>query len=72
MSNRTEISTLGEFGLIRHLTDKIELKNPSTLKGVGDDAAVLLHRQASIGYDRPFAGRYSFRFDVCAVETSRL
>ena len=41
MSNRTEISTLGEFGLIRHLTDKIELKNPSTLKGVGDDAAVL-------------------------------
>lgn len=41
MSNRTEISTLGEFGLIHHLTDKIELKNPSTLKGVGDDAAVL-------------------------------
>ena len=42
MSNRTEISTLGEFGLIRHLTDKMELKNPSTLKGVGDDAAVLI------------------------------
>lgn len=41
MSNRTEISTLGEFGLIRHLTEKIELKNHSTLKGVGDDAAVL-------------------------------
>ena len=41
MSNRTEISTLGEFGLIRHLTDKIELKNASTLKGVGDDAVVL-------------------------------
>lgn len=39
--NRTEISTLGEFGLIRHLTDKIELKNKSSLKGVGDDAAVL-------------------------------
>ena len=41
MSNRTEIATLGEFGLIKHLTEKIELKNPSTLKGVGDDAAVL-------------------------------
>lgn len=41
MSNRTEIATLGEFGLIRHLTDKIELKNESTVKGVGDDAAVL-------------------------------
>jgi len=38
---RTEISTLGEFGLIRHLTDKIELKNDSSVKGVGDDAAVL-------------------------------
>ncbi len=36
-----EIAELGEFGLIRHLTDKIELVNPSTLKGVGDDCAVL-------------------------------
>lgn len=41
MSKRTEIATLGEFGLIRHLTEQFELKNPSTLKGVGDDAAVL-------------------------------
>ncbi|SEF64972.1 MULTISPECIES: thiamine-phosphate kinase [Parabacteroides] len=41
MSQKTEISSLGEFGLIRHLTDKIELKNESTIKGVGDDAAVL-------------------------------
>ena len=39
--SRTEISSLGEFGLIRRLTDKIELKNASSLKGVGDDAAVL-------------------------------
>ena len=39
--SRTEISTLGEFGLIRHLTEKITLKNVSTVKGVGDDAAVL-------------------------------
>ena len=41
MSARTEIATLGEFGLIRHLTENIKLKNDSTLKGVGDDAAVL-------------------------------
>lgn len=40
-TNRTEISTLGEFGLIRHLTENIELKNPSTRYGVGDDCAVL-------------------------------
>jgi thiamine-monophosphate kinase len=38
---RTEISTLGEFGLIDHLTEGIELRAPSTKRGVGDDAAVL-------------------------------
>ena len=38
---RTEISQLGEFGLIDHLTKNIELKNKSSEKGVGDDAAVL-------------------------------
>ena len=43
MSNRTEIATLGEFGLSKHLTEHIELKNPSTLKGVGDDAAVMAY-----------------------------
>lgn len=41
MSSRTEIATMGEFGLIRHLTEDIKLKNESTLKGIGDDAAVL-------------------------------
>ena len=41
---RTEIATLGEFGLIRHLTKAVTLKNKSTLKGVGDDAAVLDYR----------------------------
>jgi thiamine-monophosphate kinase len=39
--NRTELSELGEFGLIHHLTKNIKLHNPETLKGVGDDAAVL-------------------------------
>lgn len=38
---RTEISALGEFGLIEYLTKNIELKNKSSEKGVGDDAAVL-------------------------------
>ena len=40
-NNRTEISTLGEFGLIKHLTENIKLQNPETKYGVGDDAAVL-------------------------------
>jgi len=38
---KTELSELGEFGLIRRLTENIILKNDSTLKGVGDDCAVL-------------------------------
>ena len=37
----TEISQLGEFGLIKHLTDNIVLKNQSSVKGVGDDCAIL-------------------------------
>src|SRR5689334_13194571 len=43
MSERTEISSLGEFGLIEHLTKNIELQNASSVVGVGDDAAVIDH-----------------------------
>lgn len=43
MDNRTEIADLGEFGLIEHLTKNIELQNVSSVKGVGDDAAVIDH-----------------------------
>lgn len=39
--NRTEVSTLGEFGLIEHLTKNIDIQNASTIVGVGDDAAVI-------------------------------
>ncbi|MDB5023105.1 MAG: thiamine-phosphate kinase [Mucilaginibacter sp.] len=38
---RTSIESLGEFGLIDHLTKQIKLKQESTVKGIGDDAAVL-------------------------------
>jgi thiamine-monophosphate kinase len=43
MSNttRTELSALGEFGLIHHLTDNILTQNKTSVKGVGDDAAIL-------------------------------
>ena len=42
-NERTEISTLGEFGLIAHLTRNIEIQNASTILGVGDDGAVIDH-----------------------------
>jgi thiamine-monophosphate kinase len=44
MSNeRTEIASMGEFGLIEHLTRNIELQQASSVLGVGDDAAVIDH-----------------------------
>jgi len=43
MSERTEVSSLGEFGLIEHLTKNIEIHNASSILGVGDDAAVIDH-----------------------------
>ena len=43
MNNRTEISSLGEFGLIEHLTKNFEIQNASTILSIGDDAAVIDH-----------------------------
>lgn len=50
---RTEISSLGEFGLIDHLTQNNETRNASTILSVGDDAAVIDHfgRQTVISSD---------------------
>lgn len=39
--NLTDIANLGEFGLIDHLTKNIKIQNPGSVKGVGDDAAVI-------------------------------
>ncbi len=43
MSNRTEIESLGEFGLIDHLTKNFETQSASTIVSIGDDAAVIDH-----------------------------
>lgn len=40
-TGRTEIRTLGEFGLVDHLMQGVEIKNKHTLLGVGDDAAAV-------------------------------
>jgi thiamine-monophosphate kinase len=39
--NRTELGNLGEFGLIDYINEQIQLLQPSTIMGVGDDAAVI-------------------------------
>jgi thiamine-monophosphate kinase len=43
MENRTEIASLGEFGLIDHLTKNNEIRNASTMLAIGDDGAVIDH-----------------------------
>jgi thiamine-monophosphate kinase len=40
-TKRTDVNTLGEFGLIDHLTASFKLENDSTVKGIGDDGAVI-------------------------------
>lgn len=44
----TEISELGEFGLIDRLTEGLNIKNPTTLRGVGDDCAVLEYKDSEV------------------------
>lgn len=53
MEERTEISTLGEFGLIDHLTKNNETRNSSTVVTIGDDGAVIDHfgRQTVVSTD---------------------
>lgn len=47
-SKQTSISELGEFGLIDRITKAVELKNESTVKGVGDDAAILNYEGSQV------------------------
>ena len=44
----TDISKLGEFGLINHLTKDIKPQNESTLYGIGDDCAVLHYPSSEV------------------------
>lgn len=68
---RTEIATLGEFGLIRQLTKPFTLKNESSLKGVGDDAAVLDYagKQVLVSSDLLLEG---IHFDLTYVPLKHL
>jgi len=48
MVKNTPIASLGEFGLIRRLTENIQIKNTATRKGIGDDAAVLEYKDKQV------------------------
>ncbi|MCF0195695.1 MAG: thiamine-phosphate kinase [Bacteroidaceae bacterium] len=67
-----EIAELGEFGLIRRLTDNIELVNESSVKGVGDDCAVIApdqHMQTLVTTDLLLEGVH---FDLTYVPLQHL
>lgn len=63
---RTSLEELGEFGLIKHLTDNFKLAHESSVKGIGDDAAVLdfKDKQALISTDLLLEGVH---FDLSYV-----
>jgi thiamine-monophosphate kinase len=46
---RTELSSLGEFGLIEKIAEGVEIKNQTTVKGIGDDAAVIKTSEKGLG-----------------------
>ena len=70
-NSRTNLSELGEFGLIKHLTRFITLKNESSKKGIGDDAAVIDHKnkQTVISTDMLVEG---IHFDLTYVPLKHL
>jgi len=70
-TSRTEVSTLGEFGLIDHLTRNNEIRNASTLLSIGDDGAVIDHfgRQTVISSDLLIEG---IHFDLAYTPLKHL
>ncbi|WP_343530779.1 thiamine-phosphate kinase [Pedobacter sp.] len=68
---RTSLEELGEFGLIKHLTDNFKLRHESSVKGIGDDAAVLdfKDKEALISTDLLLEG---IHFDLSYVPLMHL
>jgi thiamine-monophosphate kinase len=68
---RTSIAELGEFGLIKHLTSNFKIQHESSIKGVGDDAAVLNfeNKQVLISTDLLLEG---IHFDLAYVPLMHL
>lgn len=67
----TDIAKLGEFGLIRHLTEGLKPKNSSTLRGVGDDCAVMSYpdKQVLVTTDMLMEGVH---FDLTYIDLEHL
>lgn len=70
-TSHSELSNLGEFGLIEHLTDNIKIHHSSTVEGIGDDAAILdfKDKQVVVTTDMLVEG---IHFDVSYVPLQHL
>ena len=68
---RTDVAELGEFGLIKHLTENFKVRHESSIKGIGDDAAVLNFegKQVLISTDMLLEG---IHFDLAYVPLMHL
>lgn len=69
-NSKTDLGSLGEFGLIEHLTNSVTLQHKTTVKGIGDDAAVLeLNNQTLVTTDLLIEGVH---FDLSYVPLKHL
>ena len=69
-NSKTDLASLGEFGLIEHLTNFVKIEHKSTIKGIGDDAAVLnLKNQTLVTTDLLIEGVH---FDLSYVPLKHL
>ena len=59
---RTDLAELGEFGLIDHLTSNFKIRHQTSVKGIGDDAAVLNFFNS---FQRKFARQTNRKSDLC-------
>ena len=68
---RTELSSIGEFGLIKHIAASVQLRNESSKKGIGDDAAVIEYqnKQVVVSTDMLMEG---IHFDLAYVPMKHL
>lgn len=67
-NNRTPISELGEFKLIEHLTKDFKLRQPSSVKGVGDDAAVLTNEHQTLVTTDLLLEGIHFNLEYCPLK----
>ena len=68
--SRTSLSNFGEFKLIEHLTKQVKIHNKSTIKGIGDDCAVLEYKdkQTLVTTDLLIEGVH-FDLGICTIKT---